>query len=217
MALIRAAKDLFHKLDAGASGLVVARRMKQAKRLIAGLELGEEQRSQLDKRLEAVLAAAAARHSLENAHFNDEAKMNWPSGVVPVVYDPSLPRGETHLLNDYAIVGGTGGQGIMRCEMNTAARVLGVPVAEGEPVPEWRDEADPLNGVVIVNPTYTRTAINFLANNKAHRAEPGQNERLAEARSYLVEFDRGGRYGRARYDLTRGVYIFIPSARGWDL
>lgn len=217
VALIRAAKDFFRLVESGASGLALHRRIKQAKHLIANLDLSDTQRQQIEDRLEAVLAAASARHAMEHAAIAGGTKLNWPSGTVPVVYDPSLPHDKVQLLGGYAIVVGTSGQGVMRAEMTTAARVIGVPVAEGEPVPEWRDSADPLSGVVIANPDYTRTAVNYLVNNRTYRTEPGENLKLDRAGSYLVEFDRGGSFGRARYNLSRGVYIFVPSARGWDL
>ena len=35
--------------------------------------------------------------------------------------------------------------------------------------------------------------------------------------SRVVEFDRGGDFGAARYDLTAGDYQFLITAKGWDL
>jgi hypothetical protein len=40
---------------------------------------------------------------------------------------------------------------------------------------------------------------------------------VREKASYIVEFDRGGSFGTAKYELTEGEYEFVVTDRGWDL
>ncbi len=46
---------------------------------------------------------------------------------------------------------------------------------------------------------------------------PGETRPLREKASYIVEFDRGGSFGTAKYELTEGEYEFVVTDRGWDL
>lgn len=46
---------------------------------------------------------------------------------------------------------------------------------------------------------------------------PGETRPLREKASYIVEFDRGGSFGTAKYELSEGQYEFVVTDRGWDL
>jgi hypothetical protein len=45
----------------------------------------------------------------------------------------------------------------------------------------------------------------------------GYSQKLTGRPSWIVEFDRGGSFGTARYTVTQGAYKFIATDRGWDL
>jgi hypothetical protein len=45
----------------------------------------------------------------------------------------------------------------------------------------------------------------------------GQSQQLTTKGSYLIEFDRGGDFGRARYTISEGLYDFTPTDHGWEL
>ena len=47
--------------------------------------------------------------------------------------------------------------------------------------------------------------------------KPGYAQNLSTRDSWLVEFDRGGDFGTARYTVTAGTYKFVATDRGWDL
>jgi hypothetical protein len=47
--------------------------------------------------------------------------------------------------------------------------------------------------------------------------KPGAEVALSDKASYVVEFDRGGNFGTARYELKEGVYRITVGDKGWDL
>ena len=54
--------------------------------------------------------------------------------------------------------------------------------------------------------------------NRAQREiKPGRQHTLSTGASWLVEFDRGGSFGAARYQLTSGIYTFVETSQGWNL
>ncbi|QGJ70424.1 Hypothetical protein PBC10988_21210 [Planctomycetales bacterium 10988] len=218
IAVTGTAKRILRKLRNDESPIAISYQSRQLKRMLMAKEIPAEQRESLNKELDKIMAGARARKATETALIQSGTKLDWPSGAIPVIYSPSMEQGKYYLLNDYALLVGVGEQGQMTCEMSTVARAIGVPVAEGEPVPEYRQtDSNPLNGVMVVNPEHTQTAVNFMVAGRTYRLDPGQTQTINSNSYSLVEFDRGGNYGHARYQLNKGVYIFVPTQSGWDL
>lgn len=72
-------------------------------------------------------------------------------------------------------------------------------------------------GIQIVNPAQTGVPLTYTLNGTQYTIRPGETQNLQLDRSWTIEFDRGGQFGAARYDLAPGVYAFSPTARGWEL
>lgn len=47
--------------------------------------------------------------------------------------------------------------------------------------------------------------------------KPGEKQKLPEKASRIIEFDRGGEFGTARYTITEGYYDFHLTPKGWDI
>jgi hypothetical protein len=73
-------------------------------------------------------------------------------------------------------------------------------------------------GVTIRNPVEPGAQLSYTIDARhAYDIAPGASQLLDTKGSYLVEFDRGGDFGRARYTITEGLYEFTPTDRGWEL
>ena len=62
-----------------------------------------------------------------------------------------------------------------------------------------------------------KTPVNFLVDRQEASLSDGETRTWAGPARRSVQFDRGGSYGTAQYDLTAGEYEFIVTAGGWDL
>jgi len=78
-------------------------------------------------------------------------------------------------------------------------------------------------GIVLLSPAKTgkpstdaALLIRYLVDGKPYRMPAGYQQKLAQA-GRIVEFDRGGSFGRARYRLDEGTYFFAVTKKGWDL
>ena len=56
----------------------------------------------------------------------------------------------------------------------------------------------------------------FLIDDKSEELRDGQ-ARSFSGSSHVIEFDRGGELGTARYELTGGLYQFSVGDNGWEL
>ncbi|HEX5103450.1 MAG TPA: hypothetical protein VFV87_06545 [Pirellulaceae bacterium] len=73
-------------------------------------------------------------------------------------------------------------------------------------------------GVMIRNPEATGVALSYTIDSRhAYEIAAGEAQQLPEKGSYLVEFDRGGEFGQARYTITEGLYEFALTDHGWEL
>jgi hypothetical protein len=73
-------------------------------------------------------------------------------------------------------------------------------------------------GVAIRNPAGPGAQLSYTIDARhAYDIAPGQTQQLTTKGSYVVEFDRGGEFGRARYTISEGLYDFTPTDRGWEL
>lgn len=68
----------------------------------------------------------------------------------------------------------------------------------------------------IVNPPTSTVVMSYTLNGQPYKIAPGQEQTLTQ--TYVIEFNRGGSAGIARYALSDGVYTFTPAANGaWEL
>jgi hypothetical protein len=91
-----------------------------------------------------------------------------------------------------------------------AASPAAPPVAAGQPA-----RPVPAGEVVLSNPE--PDTILYSLNSAPFDLYSGYVQKLTTRDSWVVEFDRGGNFGTARYTLTRGNYRFSATDRGWDL
>jgi hypothetical protein len=70
--------------------------------------------------------------------------------------------------------------------------------------------------VVIRNASNKGVPVAFLVDDKNEELRDGQT-RTYSGSSHIVEFDRGGNLGTARYELTSGLYSFVVGENGWQL
>jgi hypothetical protein len=71
--------------------------------------------------------------------------------------------------------------------------------------------------ITVQNAAGKSVAVTFLMDAQDVSLRDGETRTFTGRSTRVVEFDRGGDYGSARYDLTPGDYEFIVTARGWDL
>jgi len=69
---------------------------------------------------------------------------------------------------------------------------------------------------LVVNPETNGVALKYRVNGVSHTIAPGESQEFA-APGQVIEFDRGGGTGLARYALSGGVYTFTPTEHGWEL
>jgi len=84
--------------------------------------------------------------------------------------------------------------------------------------------ANPLPGtgvgtarVTVVNPPESTSALSFSLAGQVYTLEPSSRKEFRASQGSIVEFDRGGAFGRARYTVSDGIYTFTPTDRGWEL
>jgi hypothetical protein len=142
-----------------------------------------------------------------------------PRGLIRLIFDPNLPVGTGLLIDGTTMVAGTGGAGDFTIGIGTAAEALGLPVAPGDPVPDMApDEKIEDGDIVIANPIENDAAVSYLLMSRyPYTIEAGFKQQLANDREWLIEFDRGGSYGKARYTLPEGRYDFVVTEKGWEL
>lgn len=142
-----------------------------------------------------------------------------PTGIIRVIYDPDLPVGTGLWVNEGVIIAGAGGRGELQTGIASAAEALGLPIAPGIPVADLgKDENPPKGGVLIANPEDNAGSIKYvLASVHPYDLKPGFRQHLPGTQSWLIEFDRGGNFGRAKYSLAEGIYDFKVGDKGWDM
>jgi hypothetical protein len=78
------------------------------------------------------------------------------------------------------------------------------------------DEAE-AKAIVLLNPEGTPGAVRFLLDGHEGSLEPAEYLEQSTIAPMIIEFDRGGDFGLARYSLSEGIYLFKLTERGWDL
>jgi hypothetical protein len=73
--------------------------------------------------------------------------------------------------------------------------------------------------IVILNPADNTNAMNYSLNGHNFTIQPGQSQRFANDRRWVIEFNRGGQdqAAGARYTLSPGQFKFKPMDSGWEL
>lgn len=70
--------------------------------------------------------------------------------------------------------------------------------------------------VVIRNSSGKGVPVAYLVDDKSEELRDGQT-RTYSGSSHVIEFDRGGNLGTARYELPSGLYSFVVGDNGWEL
>lgn len=138
-----------------------------------------------------------------------------PAGSVPIIMNPKLPAGNAVSLGNGYVMVGTGGVGALELTSGSVAQMMGLPVAPGTPVPAHGGEMA-LDGVVLINPSDSGTTVHYRLKDKDYTMDPGYSQVLP-GESWLVDFHRGGSFGRKSYTLSSGAYAFTPTGQGWEL
>jgi hypothetical protein len=86
-----------------------------------------------------------------------------------------------------------------------------------KPIPEADPSVTGACGVILNNPKSSRGKITYTLDGKSYSMEPGYAHELPNGKTYLVEFDKGGAFGKARYSLEEGTYDFSVGPQGWDI
>jgi len=69
----------------------------------------------------------------------------------------------------------------------------------------------------VINPPESDSALSFSLGGQTYTLEPGSQKEFRVSQASIIEFDRGGAFGRARYTVGDGTYTFAPTDRGWEL
>lgn len=133
-----------------------------------------------------------------------------------IIEDPLIDDGIILAIDPITVVIGTGGEGDLVITEGTADD-LGIPVMDSEPIPEAEAGVTGDCGVILNNPKSSRGKINYTLDGKPFSMEAGYTHELPGGRTYLVEFDKGGTFGKARYSLTEGTFDFGIGSQGWDI
>ena len=71
--------------------------------------------------------------------------------------------------------------------------------------------------VTIVNPAESGATLAFRLGGSQYSLAPGSQTDLTLTGAKVIEFDRGGSFGTARFMLYGGVYKFAMTDQGWTL
>jgi len=157
-----------------------------------------------------------AHKFVEDATPTKGSVVKLPTGEVKLIYDPSLAVGTTIVLSDKAMLIGFKGQGQLKLATGNAAEAIGLPVVNDEPLPDA--QGDQIGDcVLVVNPSTSRGMMNYNVNGNHYVSKPGMAQRLPAGRTWVIEFDRGEKFGPATYTLSPGTYYFTPTDLGWQI
>jgi hypothetical protein len=134
---------------------------------------------------------------------------------VPIILVPKLPRGTIFVLGNGAVVIGV--QGLCRfmdVGRGNVAQCAGMTVGIGAPLGDSKSKLL-TGGTLLINPE--KLAIHYNVNDHPFTMEPNFRQTLPGGKTWVVAFDRGGSFGRARYAVSEGTYQFKLTDKGWDL
>jgi len=87
-------------------------------------------------------------------------------------------------------------------------------VANPMPAPPREGASLPIK---IMSPEDAGAPIAYSVNEFEYTIEPGESQTLINDREWVIEFDRGGDFGTARYTLYPGTYEFALAKNGWEV
>lgn len=73
----------------------------------------------------------------------------------------------------------------------------------------------PLADITLVNPAENGTTLSYTLDGMAYSLAPGYSQRVNQV--CVIEFDRGGYAGLARFTISRGTYTFTVTNGAWNL
>ncbi len=139
-----------------------------------------------------------------------------PSGMESqIIYVPNMPAGRVVYLGNGTLLVGTGGatDGIV-ITSGSAVQAVGLSVGAGQPVPD--SESDVIvDGVLLIN--LGEETVNYNVDSNQFTMSPDFRQHLPGSKTWVVEFDRGGDHGKAKYGIANGTYGFTPTEKGWEL
>jgi hypothetical protein len=71
--------------------------------------------------------------------------------------------------------------------------------------------------IKIVNPAANKTTLSYTLDGNPYTIAPGSGQDLTMDHPWVIEFNRGGNFGQARYGLESGLYTFTSTDHGWEL
>jgi len=161
-----------------------------------------------------------ARKVIDTATPGRGSVAKLPTGNdVTLVFDPTLPLGTAVVLGENAVLIGHEGHGLLTIASGNAAQALGMPIVTGTPLAKAEGE-EVTDGVLILNPVSTEATINYNINGHHYVAEPGWRQKLdplSRGRAWVIEYDRGEKFGPSSYSLSPGTYYFTATDLGWQL
>lgn len=169
--------------------------------------------------LKALKTWVEARKLIEAATPGKGSVAKLPAGNdVTLIFDPTLPVGAAIVISDQAMLIGHEGHSSLVISTGNAAEALGMPIVTGTPLAEAEGE-EVTGGVLVINPASSRGTVNYNINGNHYVAQPGMWQKLAPlsaGRTWLIEYDRGEKFGPASYTLAPGTYHFTPTDLGWQ-
>jgi hypothetical protein len=223
-----------------AAGAEIASRQTDAKRLLVTLLQDAEKKPTALRQhvsdLDAALGKLASTPALSDASAQLATLKNWvearrlvdaavigkgstaalPKGKITLIYEPNLSSKTAIVLNAESMLVGNQGRGAFQIVTGNAAEALGLPIVTGDPL-EDADRDEMTGGIMLLNRSTTKAAINYDLAGTKYAMEPGMAQRLADDNQLVVTFDRGENFGLATNTLTPGTYAFTPSDTGWQL
>jgi hypothetical protein len=153
-----------------------------------------------------VLTLAAAREAQAQVRFSIGGS-GWSVGNAPSWYGPGYGNGYG---SGYGYGPGYYSPPVVIERQVVQPQVRYVPV---QPATNYQGQ-----GVLIRNPAKTETTLSYTIDSQdEHEIMSGETQRLVAKRTYIIDFDRGGDFGHAKYSIYEGWYQFTLTDRGWEL
>jgi len=153
--------------------------------------------------------------SLSTAQAGKSGDLAVGAASTKLIMNPQLPAGVTIGLGNGSVLVGTGGVGELEAKAGDLSELLGYQVFTAAAISNAPEVN--IDGIVLVNPSTTKTPVIYEFNAKQERLESGQQVRLPVGAKYNVKFNRGGTFGWQTYGLDPGTYEFKGTAKGWEL
>jgi hypothetical protein len=213
VALDRLVKDLRNRAD---SSSLTTGDVREARGQLSNVDLAPSKKRAVSSILDVMEETLKIQNAVTSAAPGTGTEsIALPVGAVPIIMNPKLPAGNAVSLGNGYMMVGTGGVGTLELTHGSVARMLGLPTAAGSPVPANATEMA-IDGVVLINPSDSGTTVHYRVGDESYTMDPGYSQVLP-GDSWLVDFHRGGSFGRKSYTVSSGAYVFTPTSQGWEL